>query len=242
MRAWTSLSLIFLGRPLLQWTLSTCERWLLVLSHIRATDDLEISHFHAILRTDSPLFSLVNQTLARCSAEIMPVYTITYCETVCSCNGLTVNLVYSLKYSARNYATKPVLSYDKFTKVVFRLQRKVHYKTPASSKPAPPCMITHLNPPPPKKKRFWVEEQIQTIMDKSVGTVVQFERFLTRAKLYPRALLTLHVPTPSPHPTDSVETVKAQFLWSFNIVLDGEGRGDMELYNDSTAFCVLWNT
>ena len=49
-------------------------------------------------------------------------------------------------------------------------------------------------------------------MDKSVGTVVQFERFLTRAKLYPRALLTLHVPTPSPHPTDSVETVKAQFL------------------------------
>ena len=99
-----------------------------------------------------------------------------------------------------------------------------------SSKPAPPRMITHLNPPPPphkntppppppppqkkkkKKKSFWVEEQIQTIMDKSVGTVVQFERFLTRAKLYPRALLTLHVPTPSPHPTDSVETVKAQFL------------------------------
>ena len=27
-----------------------------------------------------------------------------------------------------------------------------------------------------------------------------------------RALLTLYVPTPSPHPTDSVETVKAPFL------------------------------
>ena len=27
-----------------------------------------------------------------------------------------------------------------------------------------------------------------------------------------RALLTLYVPTPSPHPTDSVETVKALFL------------------------------
>ena len=48
-------------------------------------------------------------------------------------------------------------------------------------------------------------------MDKSLGTVVQFERFLTHAKLI-RALLTLYVPTPSPHPTDSVETVKAQFL------------------------------
>ena len=49
-------------------------------------------------------------------------------------------------------------------------------------------------------------------MDKSVGTVVQFERFLTLAKLYPRATVTLHLATPFPYPTDSVETVKAQFL------------------------------
>ena len=63
-----------------------------------------------------------------------------------------------------------------------------------------------------------------TVMEKSVGTVVQFERFLTRAKLYPRAA-TLYVPTPYHHPTDSVETVKAQFLWSFNIVLGEEGEG-----------------
>ena len=48
-------------------------------------------------------------------------------------------------------------------------------------------------------------------MDKSLGTVVQFERFLTHAKLYSRATNTVR-PYPSPHPTDSVETVKAQFL------------------------------
>ena len=48
-------------------------------------------------------------------------------------------------------------------------------------------------------------------MDKSLGTVVQFERFL-HTRNWIRALLTLYVPTPSPHPTDSVETVKAQFL------------------------------
>ena len=63
-------------------------------------------------------------------------------------------------------------------------------------------------------------------MDKSLGTVVQFERFLTHAKLYPRATSTVR---PTPHPTDRVETVEAQFLWSFNIVLGGEGGGDMDL-------------
>ena len=37
----------------------------------------------------------------------------------------------------------------------------------------------------------------------------------------------MHLPTPSPfHPMDSVETVKPQFLWSFNILLGGaEGGG-----------------
>ena len=114
MKTRPSLSLIFLGRPLLRETLSACERWLLVLSHIRATDHLEISHFRAILRGDSPVFSLRNQTLARCSAEIFPLYTITYSEAVCSYNRLTVNLVYSLKYCTRDYATKQVLSYDEF--------------------------------------------------------------------------------------------------------------------------------
>ena len=63
-------------------------------------------------------------------------------------------------------------------------------------------------------------------MDKSVGTVVQFECFLRDAKLYPRATNTA---PPYPHPTGSVETVKAQFLWSLNIVLGGEGEGDMDL-------------
>ena len=66
-------------------------------------------------------------------------------------------------------------------------------------------------------------------MDKNVGTVLQFERFLTDGKLYLRATNTAR-PYPLPHPTDSVETIKAQFLWSFNIVLGGEGGGDMDLY------------
>ena len=130
MRARPSLSLIFLGLPLLRVTFSTCERWLLVLSHIRATDDFDISHFRAISQSDSPVFSLRNQTLARCSAKIFPVHTITYCKTVCSCNRLTVNLVYSLKYCTRDYATKQVLRYDEFKIVVFRLRRNVRYKTP----------------------------------------------------------------------------------------------------------------
>ena len=121
MRARPSLSLIFLGRPLLRQTLSTCERWFLLLSHIRATDDLEMLHFRAISRNDSPVFSLRNQTL---------VYTITNCETVSFSNRLTVNLVYSLKYCTRDYATKQVFGYDEFQIVVFRLQRKVRYKTP----------------------------------------------------------------------------------------------------------------
>ena len=46
-------------------------------------------------------------------------------------------------------------------------------------------------------------------MDKSVGTVVQFECFLRHAKLYPRATNTA---PPYPYPTGSVETVKVQFL------------------------------
>ena len=48
-------------------------------------------------------------------------------------------------------------------------------------------------------------------MEKSLGTVVQFERFLTDGKLYSRATNTVR-PYPLPHPTDSVETVKAQSL------------------------------
>ena len=67
-----------------------------------------------------------------------------------------------------------------------------------------------------------------TIMDKSVGTVVQFERFLTDAKLYPRTTNTVH-PYPLTPPPGQCWTVKAQFLWPFNIVLGGEGGGDMDL-------------
>ena len=130
MRARPSRSPIFLGLPLLRVAFSTCERWSLVLSHIRATDDFEISRFRAISPSDSPVFSVRNQTLARCLAEIFPVYTITNCETVCSCNRVTVNPLYSLKYCKRDYATKQVLRYDEFKIVAFRVRRKVRYKTP----------------------------------------------------------------------------------------------------------------
>ena len=44
---------------------------------------------------------------------------------------------------------------------------------------------------------------------------------------------------PPPHPTDSVEIVKAQFLWSFNIVLGGEGGGVMDLQNAALLFTTL---
>ena len=130
MRARQSRSLIFLGLPLLRVTFSTSERWSLVVLHIRATDDFEISCFRAISWSDSPVFSVRNQTLAGCLGEIVPVYTITNCETVCSCNRVTVNPLYSLKYCTRDYATKQVLRYDEFKIVVFRLRRKVPYKTP----------------------------------------------------------------------------------------------------------------
>ena len=45
-----------------------------------------------------------------------------------------------------------------------------------------------------------LEKREATIMDKSLGTVVQFERFLTHAKLYPRATNTVRpYPLPPPH-------------------------------------------
>ena len=51
-----------------------------------------------------------------------------------------------------------------------------------------------------------------TIMDKSLGTNEQFERFLTHAKLYPLATNTVRPYPLPPTPQDGVETVKAQFL------------------------------
>ena len=93
------------------------------------------------------MFSLRNQTLARCSAEIFPVYTITYGETVCSRNRSTVNSVYFWKYCTRDYATKQVLRYDDFKIVVFRLRRKVRYKTPDIFLTCSSCDNSLENPP-----------------------------------------------------------------------------------------------
>ena len=49
----------------------------------------------------------------------------------------------------------------------------------------------------------------------------------------------MHIPTPSPHPTDGVEAIKAKFLWSFNFVLEGEEGGVMDFENESILFITL---
>ena len=88
-------------------------------------------------------------------------------------------------------------------------------------------------------------------MDKSVGTVAQLERFLTHAKLYPRATNTPRpYPLPPPHGQNRQGTIPLIFQHSlvprvlsyppygaserersfaFNIVLGGKGGGDMDL-------------
>ena len=63
-----------------------------------------------------------------------------------------------------------------------------------------------------RKNDKYIDTQIKsafffTIMDTSLGTVIQFEHFVTHAKLYPRVTNIVR-PYPLPHPTDSVETVK----------------------------------
>ena len=78
------------------------------------------------------------------------------------------------------------------------------------------------------QSQWWNMKCSSTIMDKRVGTVVQFEHFWTHTKLYPCAINTA-CPYPLPHPVDSDETINVQFLWSFNIVLGGKGGGDMDL-------------
>ena len=46
-------------------------------------------------------------------------------------------------------------------------------------------------------KQLTILRKLPTIMDKSVHTVVQLERFLTHAKLHPR---TINTPRPYPSP------------------------------------------
>ena len=65
-------------------------------------------------------------------------------------------------------------------------------------------------------------------------TTMVVKKSLTHAEL-----LTLHVPTPFPHPTDSVEVIKAKFLRSFNIALGGEEGGVMDFENESILFITL---
>jgi len=59
-----------------------------------------------------------------------------------------------------------------------------------------------------------------------------------------RARLTMLLPTPSPRPPDSVETLKRQFLWSSNIVLDGDWGGGWRSFKRQHGFSkrYLWFT
>ena len=72
-----------------------------------------------------------------------------------------------------------------------------------------------------------VEQQIQTIMDKNLGTVAQLERFLTHAKLYLRATNTVRphghlLATPTPQ-----TVLKPSRHNSFDLsTLYWMGRGD----------------
>ena len=69
-------------------------------------------------------------------------------------------------------------------------------------------------------------------MDKILGTLVQFERFLTHANLYPRATNTVR---PSPLPPTPQTVLKLSRHNSFDLstlywVGRGEGGGDMDLF------------
>ena len=65
-------------------------------------------------------------------------------------------------------------------------------------------------------------------MDKSLGTVVQFERFLTHAKLYPRATSTVRPSPLPPPPSPTPQTVlKPSRHNSFDLsTLYWVGRGE----------------
>ena len=67
---------------------------------------------------------------------------------------------------------------------------------------------------------FYFLTEIQTIMDKSLGTNLHLWRFYTRAK---QIHLRLFIPSPSP-PSYNVGHVYKLFLQSFNIVLGEGGR------------------
>ena len=70
------------------------------------------------------------------------------------------------------------------------------------------------------KMTFYFLTEIQTIMDKSLGTNLHLWRFYTRAK---QIHLRLFIPSPSP-PSYNVGHVYKLFLQSFNIVLGEGGR------------------
>ena len=81
---------------------------------------------------------------------------------------------------------------------------------------------------------FYFLTEIQTIMDKSLGTNWHLWRFFTRAKQIYLHLFSPSPPSPTPHPT----MLNTLFLQSFNIVLGG-GGGGTHFKTDNSAFLKL---
>ena len=79
---------------------------------------------------------------------------------------------------------------------------------------------------------FYFLTEIQTIMDKSLGTNLHVWGFFTPAKQ-----IHVHLFSPSPPPPSyNVGHVYTLFLQSFNIVLGGEGVEATHFKTDNSAF------
>ena len=82
-------------------------------------------------------------------------------------------------------------------------------------------------------------ETSTTIMEKSLGTVVQFERFLTQAKLYPRTFNTVR---PYPLPPTPQTVLKLSRHNSFDLsTLYWVGRGEGTWKSKKTALLLRHN-
>ena len=91
---------------------------------------------------------------------------------------------------------------------------------------------------------FYFSTEIQTIMDKSLGTNLHLWRFFTRIHLHLFSPSFPAAPSPPPSPTASsynVGHMYTLFLQSFNIVFGGVGGGEKATHFEThnSAFLKL---